>query len=49
LARPRDSYLKPLYLVKAINKWPREVHFWFPDLILTTLDQGREVQAVPAT
>ncbi len=46
LQRLRDQLLKPLYLVKAINKWPVEVQFWMPDLILTTLDQGKEVQEV---
>lgn len=46
LQRLRDQLLKPMYLIKAINKWPKNVHFWFPDLILTTLDQGKEVQQV---
>jgi len=45
-ARVRSRMLKPLYAVKRINKWPAEVEFSISDIILTTLDQGREVQKV---
>jgi len=44
--RLRDSILKPLYLVKTINNWLEEVEFSIPDIILTTLDQGKEVQKI---
>jgi hypothetical protein len=44
--RLRDSILKPLYLIKQINKWPEELEFSIPDIILTTLDQGKEVQQI---
>jgi hypothetical protein len=36
----RDRLLFPLYLIKAINKWPDDVHFIIPNLELTTIDQG---------
>ena len=42
----RTRILKPLYVVKKINKWPEEVVFNIADIILTTLDQGREVQQI---
>ena len=41
--RIRDKVLRPLYLVKKINKWPEEIEFSIPDLFLTTIDQGKEV------
>jgi len=44
--RLRDSILKPLYLIKTINKWPEDVEFSIPDIILTTLDQGKEVEQI---
>ena len=41
LMRPfRDLLLKPLYLIKAINKWPDDIYFIIPNLQLTTLDKG---------
>jgi hypothetical protein len=41
LMRPfRDLLLKPLYLIKAINKWPEDIYFIIPNLQLTTLDKG---------
>lgn len=41
LMRPfRDLLLKPLYLIKAINKWPEDIFFIIPNLQLTTLDRG---------
>ena len=36
----RDRLLFPLYLVKAINKWPDDIYFTIPNIELTTLDQG---------
>lgn len=36
----RDMLLKPLYLIKAINNWPKDIHFIVPNLQLTTLDKG---------
>lgn len=35
----RDRILRPFYLTKAINKWPKDVHFVIPNLELTTLDK----------
>jgi hypothetical protein len=36
----RDRLLMPLYIVKAINKWPDDIFFRIPNLELTTLDNG---------
>jgi hypothetical protein len=36
----RDRLLYPLYLIKAINGWPEEIHFAIPNIMLTTLDEG---------
>lgn len=36
----RDMLLSPLYIVKKINKWPDDIHFVIPNIMLTTLDQG---------
>lgn len=44
--RIRNLALKPLYLIKRINNWAPEIEFAFEDRILTTLDQGREVQTM---
>ncbi len=35
----RDRILRPLYLIKAINKWPEDLHFVIPHIELTTLDK----------
>ena len=35
----RDRILRPFYLIKAINKWPDDLHFVIPNLELTTLDK----------
>jgi len=35
-----------LYVVKLINQWPEEVVFAVNDVILTTVDQGKEVQEI---
>lgn len=41
MMRPfRDRLLKPLYLVKAINNWPKDIRFICPNMQLTTLDKG---------
>lgn len=37
----RDRILRPLYVIKALNNWPKEVHFAIPNLQLTTLDRGK--------
>lgn len=37
----RDRLLRPLYLVKAINKWPADIHFAIPNIELTTLDKNK--------
>lgn len=36
----RDRVLKPLHVVKAVNKWPEDIYFTIPNLELTTLDNG---------
>jgi len=36
----RDRLLMPLYLIKAINKWPKDIVFAIPNMVLTTLDNG---------
>ena len=36
----RDRLLMPLYLIKAINGWPKDIHFAIPNMVLTTLDKG---------
>jgi hypothetical protein len=41
IMRPiRDRILKPLYVIKAINKWPENIDFVIPNLTLTTLDKN---------
>jgi len=36
-----DRLLMPLYLVKAINKWPDDIYFTVPFITLTTLDNSK--------
>lgn len=36
----RQMLLQELYMVKHINRWPKEVKFDVPNLVLTTLDAG---------
>jgi len=36
----RDRLLFPLYVIKAINKWPEDIYFTIPNIELTTLDKG---------
>lgn len=37
----RDRLLRPFYLIKAINKWPEDLHFVIPNIELTTLDADK--------
>jgi hypothetical protein len=36
----RDRLLRPFYIIKKFNKWPEDIHFRIPNLVLLTLDQG---------
>ena len=40
LAPVRERLLRPLYLIKAFNKWPADLFFRVRNLELTTLDAG---------
>jgi len=41
LTKPiRDRLLRPLYIIKEYNKWPEDIHFAIPNIVLTTLDRG---------
>jgi DNA-binding PadR family transcriptional regulator len=42
----RQKKLELLKLVKEINKWPSSLVLYIQDVILTTLDQGKEVQSI---
>lgn len=42
----RDRILRPLYLIKAINKWDPALHFVIPNIELTTLDKNSGSQKV---
>lgn len=42
----RDRILMPIYIVKAINKWPEDIYFTIPNLELTTIDKGTGSQKV---
>lgn len=37
----RDRVLRPLYLIKAINNWPADLHFSIGNIELTTLDNDK--------
>lgn len=37
----RDRILRPFYLIKAINRWPDDLHFVIPNIELTTLDNDK--------
>lgn len=37
----RDLLLYPFYLIKAINGWPKDLHFSIPNIELTTLDKNK--------
>jgi hypothetical protein len=37
----RDRILRPLYVIKAINNWPADLHFAIPNIELTTLDNSK--------
>lgn len=45
----RERLLRPLYLVKKINKWPDDIHFTIPNIELTTLDKNKSGQEIKAT
>jgi hypothetical protein len=36
----RDRLLRPLYVIKAFNGWPADIHFIVPDIKLVTLDKN---------
>lgn len=36
----RDRILRPLYLIKKVNKWPDDIFFAIPNIVLTTLDKN---------
>lgn len=36
----RDLLLQPLYIVKEINGWDKDIHFIIPNIMLTTLDKN---------
>jgi hypothetical protein len=36
----RDALTMPLYIAKAINNWPADIHFMIPSIVLETLDKG---------
>ncbi len=41
MLRPfRDRILRPLYIVKALNQWPKDIDFVIPNTTLKTLDAG---------
>jgi hypothetical protein len=42
----RDRLLRPLYVVKAINKWPEDIFFAIPNMQLTTLDKNTGAEKV---
>lgn len=42
----RERLLLPLYIIKAINKWPEDIFFTIPNIELTTLDKGTGSQKV---
>lgn len=37
----RDRILRPLYLIKKVNKWPEDIQFAIPNIVLTTLDKNK--------
>lgn len=42
LTKPlRDMLLLPFYIIKAVNKWPDEIVFDIPNMVLTTLDKEK--------
>ena len=42
----RDLLVLPLYIVKEINGWDRDVHFVIPNIMLTTLDKNTGAEKV---
>ena len=39
-----DRLLRPIYLVKEINDWPKDIYFTVPFITLTTLDKNKTGQ-----
>jgi len=44
--RTRNEWYSLLKMVKKINKWPPQLVITIQDVILTTLDQGKETQTI---
>lgn len=44
IAPIRERILRPLYLIKKINRWPEDIHFAIPNVTLTTLDKNKTGQ-----
>jgi hypothetical protein len=44
--RVRNEWYSLLNLIKTINKWPDNLVFSISDIILTTLDQGKETEEI---
>jgi len=42
---PRKILLKPLYLIKQINGWDKDIYFGFKDIVLQTLDENKTATA----
>lgn len=42
----RDIVCKPLYVVKTVNNWDPALHFVIPNIVLTTLDAGKNAKMV---
>lgn len=40
----RMQLLRPLYIIKAVNRWPADIHFTVANLELTKLDQNSGMQ-----
>lgn len=40
MASVRRLLLQPLYLVKSVNNWNKDIDFIIPNIMLTTLDRG---------
>ena len=45
----RDRILRPLYVIKAINNWPDDLHFVIPSIELTTLDKNKTGNVIKAS
>jgi hypothetical protein len=38
---PRQTTLEPFEIVKRVNKWPREIYCGYRNVLLNTIDQGK--------